>query len=389
MSLHEDREQFGSTQAGDNCPVVEMTPYPEPLRRRLERGYRKYDFKICQAVDWPRLKDFLRQYWGEQHPYVVSDSLLRWQMYNAEQDIYNFLYAEHRESGRIHSCLGCISTRHFDRDLPFLDAWPGLWVSAPEAAAGLGSECAIRYTKQIRARSLGVVGLTAHTRELIPRMGWTIDTMQHHYLLHPAKQEFRLVAGVEHAPSRPAFTDTRCHFTELTGAEVLSIEIEGHDATQDMPMKSPRYLYNRYIQHPVYRYRLFAIVHHQRVIGCLVTRLAHAHDACALRIVDYVGREEGLAGIADGLLRLLEETGAEYADLYSGGLSPDVLKRSGLVPHPEGDPVIIPNYFEPFEQRNKTLHYGYILPPGGHYRMFKGDSDQDRPNQVGAMVDSL
>ncbi len=55
-----------------------------------------------------------------------------------------------------------------------------------------------------------------------------------------------------------------------------------------------------------------------------------------------------------------------------------------MVPHPPGDPVVIPNYFEPFERRNKVLDYGFIVPSGVRYRMFKGDSDQDRPNRIPA-----
>lgn len=42
---------------------------------------------------------------------------------------------------------------------------------------------------------------------------------------------------------------------------------------------------------------------------------------------------------------------------------------------------MLPHYFEPLERRNKDIAFGHIAPPGARYRMFKGDSDQDRPNR--------
>jgi hypothetical protein len=40
--------------------------------------------------------------------------------------------------------------------------------------------------------------------------------------------------------------------------------------------------------------------------------------------------------------------------------------------------LIIPNYFEPFEQKNVKIELAYKAD--FPYVAFKGDSDQDRPN---------
>ena len=45
--------------------------------------------------------------------------------------------------------------------------------------------------------------------------------------------------------------------------------------------------------------------------------------------------------------------------------------------------LVIPNYFEPFEQKNIDIKFAYktaqSLPP---VRLFKADGDQDRPSEL-------
>ena len=44
------------------------------------------------------------------------------------------------------------------------------------------------------------------------------------------------------------------------------------------------------------------------------------------------------------------------------------------------DVIIIPNYYEPFEQKNIDINFSTNIHEG--FRMFKGDGDQDRPNSI-------
>ncbi len=46
----------------------------------------------------------------------------------------------------------------------------------------------------------------------------------------------------------------------------------------------------------------------------------------------------------------------------------------------EADTNIIPNHFEPFEQRNIDIHF--FTSQMEHFRMFKADGDQERPNCI-------
>ena len=77
---------------------------------------------------------------------------------------------------------------------------------------------------------------------------------------------------------------------------------------------------------------------------------------------------------------MLEEYEAEYLDLYSHGVPLKILKQAGFINREKVEGLVIPNYFEPFEQKNIDLRFAYktdqSLPP---VRLFKADGDQDRP----------
>jgi hypothetical protein len=360
-----------------------MTSVPPALRRRIEKGLARYGFRFCEAGDWERVRVFLRDHWSPTHPYVTAPELVRWMLRDPETGRYSFYLAEDRSSGEIHACATYLLTSQFDRSLPVRDLWAGLWAARRGAAPGLGGECLRKLMDEIRPRSIGGIGMSRNTVDLLPRLGWTLGLADHHYLLNPDIRDFRLVDGIAGVPvPSPASRGPHRRLRTLAGDEVRSLRIAGFDPLDCVPAKSMTYLANRYAAHPFYTYRLSAIENGGGPLGVLVSRTAEAAGGRAVRLVDFVGRDEAWAGLGPALADLVREERAEYADLYSAGLDTDLVRSAGMVPHPPGDPVVIPNYFEPFEKKNKSLDYGFIVPPGVRYRMFKGDSDQDRPNVI-------
>ena len=70
----------------------------------------------------------------------------------------------------------------------------------------------------------------------------------------------------------------------------------------------------------------------------------------------------------------------EYIDIYEVGIEDEILENSGFIERVEEDSNIIPNYFEPFIQKNIEIYY--MSNCNSKFRMFKGDGDQDRPSIV-------
>ncbi|MBQ9274865.1 MAG: hypothetical protein IJ228_08635 [Succinivibrio sp.] len=142
------------------------------------------------------------------------------------------------------------------------------------------------------------------------------------------------------------------------------------------PPKNGTYIANRYLHHPVYRYRLLGVLCEGTLKCAMVVRMCRAAGRRLLRIVDMVGRMEGLASIAGNLQVLLKELNAEAVDCYNTGIDRETFVAAGFLE--VGGATVIPNYFEPFVRKNISIHYAaYAAQP---VVLFKADCDQDRPN---------
>ena len=109
----------------------------------------------------------------------------------------------------------------------------------------------------------------------------------------------------------------------------------------------------------------------------LVIRILNVNGAKAIRIVDAIGQLQG--NLYDEFQAYLKEMGAEYIDFMNFGINEDIFYKMGFRKLDLEEKLIIPNYFEPFEQRNVKIDIAWKADYEG-YVAFKGDSDQDRPN---------
>ena len=134
---------------------------------------------------------------------------------------------------------------------------------------------------------------------------------------------------------------------------------------------------NRYAKHPIYKYKFYGIYNQQELISILVARFVNVKDRMVIRIVDALGKLQG--SLYESFQEILHDTGAEYIDFMNYGIDKSVFYKMGFRELDlEGD-LIIPNYFEPFEQCNVKIDIAWKADYGS-YVAFKGDSDQDRPN---------
>ena len=81
-------------------------------------------------------------------------------------------------------------------------------------------------------------------------------------------------------------------------------------------------------------------------------------------------------------LDLLVEEKAEYLDFMQYGIQKKYFIEAGFSLLNNTQDVIIPNYFEPLVKKNIPLLFSHNLYKKTNFRLFKGDGDQDRPNQV-------
>ena len=145
-------------------------------------------------------------------------------------------------------------------------------------------------------------------------------------------------------------------------------------------MKDSWYFEWRYLQHPNYKY-LYAGVLDQdcKIVGLLVMRRVSHNNSYATRLVDFIGDPQVLVQAKNQLTDLVAQQESEYLDFYCYGLDGNILSSAGFRLNKNDSDIIVPNYFEPFVQKNIPIHI--FSNNFSDFRMFKADGDQDRPNQ--------
>jgi hypothetical protein len=146
---------------------------------------------------------------------------------------------------------------------------------------------------------------------------------------------------------------------------------------QGQGYKSPQYIKKRYFNCPIYDYYAWKLMEGSDCIGILFGRQIEVNDHKVLRLVDYLGDLQNLSKIGTAVQEILVENEYEYADMLAGTLPEELMKRSGFTLRSEDDENIIPDYFEPFVQKNVNK---YFVKSNPEIVVFKAEGDQDRPS---------
>ena len=169
-------------------------------------------------------------------------------------------------------------------------------------------------------------------------------------------------------------------FIKLGADELQSLKLNG----EYHPLKTGRYFVNRYLRHPYYKYQIFGVVNSgdADIKTILSIRAIDANGSRCLRIVDVLGDLASCGCLAGPLQKLMRDENAEYVDCLNYGLPEEVFGGHGF--HTADAEHVIPNYFEPFVRENTVIRFAVLNKTPYPFVVFKGDSDQDRPNTIPA-----
>lgn len=326
--------------------------------------------------DVPAIIEFIREQWNPDHIFVKEPAFFEYML--CDGDEVNVIIAADL-SGKIFGMEGVTFYNSSDRP----DSTGMMWKCLKTENVMLGIEIDQYMASFKNQRFHFGVGSNPKTTLKITRKFYKHVTgkLDHFYRLS-RKQQFR-IALIRHAEVLPQ-EENGVRLLEVLGADELEKILPDEYLRSMTPYKDLNYLRRRYFEHPIYRYRVYGIEHPNRPLrSVLVMRVVEAAGSRAIKIVDFIGDNSDLAGIGDAVDRQMEQFGAEYTDIYSAGLNDELMEQAGFVRLTDGDSNIIPNYFEPFEQRNVDIYY--TAPYMENVRLFRGDADQDRPNTAGGL----
>ncbi|MBO6576982.1 MAG: hypothetical protein JJ896_15560 [Rhodothermales bacterium] len=325
------------------------------------------EIRQAKKVDEAAILAFLDTHWQKGHVFVRHPELLRWQHQDPDDaEALTFVLA--LRDGELLGLLGFIPFRRFDPAADWKDLALAVWKVRDDAAApGLGLQL-LNTVKRIRRPDLiCAVGISDMVVPIYRALGYTVGPMAHAALFP------------EIGPDGPAGGVPDVAREHASGAGKLTITRklpENLPPVASRPRKSLDYLRARYAEHPWYEYQF---AHNDDAL--LVLRKVDSPKGAVLRIVDLVGDAGALASCTPALRALTREQECAYLDLVHYGVPDEALP--GWVEVREHAELVLPNYFEPFEQRNVPLRMAFKAGAGSlPIRLLRGDTDQDRPNRL-------
>lgn len=345
--------------------------------------------RLATEADRPALLAFIRDHWSERHVFCHAPEVFDWQYLQADKRL-NMVMAASGDT--VLGVLGFIPMGRFDAALGDSDVLLALWkVRDDLAPPGLGLRLLKLIQSQLRPGLIGAIGTSDMVGPIYRALGYTLGRLQQAAIFTPAaKGRLAIARGVPNEaflPARSLAPGWRLAPVEgeiLTTAEAAAIATLSEAST---PRKSLAYVEERYLGHPFYAYRMALVLQDDRPHALLVWRRVACNGSHILRIVDIVGNTDWLAQ-GQALLRpLLESSGAEYIDLMQYGSAEAVLQVGGWF-SPDWTPgLILPNYFAPFVAENVSIalafrRFGPVSADAPPVRLYRADSDQDRPNQA-------
>ena len=336
-----------------------------------------YTFKYVPASELHKLQAFIDSHWKKNHCLAISRELMDFQHYNSESDSYNFIVAENNQTKEYDAIVGFIPTSQFDPSLASEgDYWGAIWkirddVDNPEINAA-GFYIWKSLLKLPGFHSYAAIAISDIAKRIYKIYRINLDYLRCYYMLNPDVADFRIADNVapEHLPD-PADSDPEYEIKPIADLRDVTL------SHSYKPKKTIPYLINRYKNHPFYHYDFYGIYRGDELKAILITRTVAANGSTALRIVDVYGKLDKYP-VGDALRRLLREKNAEYIDILNYGIPSEIFAAMGFRQLDFDGPLVIPNYFEPFERRNVKIDIAY--KSDHDYIAFKGDSDQDRPN---------
>ena len=324
-------------------------------------------------------QEFIRDHWNQDHLFAKETSVFDWQ--HKGPDDYNCMVA--KKSGALVGIQGILPLSHFDNQLPKNQIFlAGGWKVIEDKGVGIGLRL---YQSILKKYKPEFIAGTTMGPCLIPFHKWQgfeVGLMDHHVVLSPFVEEFKVAKVPEGLKPQPQKKKLSVSFRKLTEKDLDDLDTEALYLHQ-LPLKSDTYIKNRFMNHPVYRYDVYAVSKDNKSQALCVIRPIFREDAVVLRFVDFIGPNEAFSLMHDLVLDLLKAYNAEYLDLYSHGIPSILIQEAGFIDRRKIDGLIVPDYFEPFERKNVNVIFDYKCSrTHPAVRLFKADGDRDRPNRI-------
>lgn len=329
------------------------------------------EIRFADTEEIPEVMEFIKKYWNENHILANNREFMDYQHIDRNG---RFTYVIAKEDGKIYGVEGYIPMNV--KEAP--DICGALWKVIPCNYFMLGKAIRDALMDLTKCRVMASPGINMDTSGRVLGMyGQHLGKMDHYYRIRDL-QEYQ-IAIIKNKTICNEYVNSECRMEYVDSFFYMDKYISDEYLQTKIPYKDKVYLKHRYFEHPKYKYDVYAIVKEQRR-SFVVLREVSANGAKIAKIVDFIGEDEDLSGLACCWDRIMDEKGYEFIDIYSYGIADEIMEQSGFKKILSGgaEENIIPNYFEPFEAKNVDIYFVSNVLEGLH--LYRGDGDQDRPS---------
>lgn len=336
-----------------------------------------YYFRLAKIDDVDGIMKFIHDEWNKEHILAHNKEFFLWQYGRSEYDDYeniNFVIMEDKEN----NILGLIGFIAYSNDKERLHISQAITKIKPYGMLPMsGVELMKRQIQLVGEKIQFASGVNPTTiKPIFDRVFYNeVGTMQQFYMLNKEICDYRIAV----IKDRQYLTPSNSNYKLLEIDRLDKVSFDYNVNYDRMSYKSYEFINKRYFKHPIYKYKSWSLVDEQNQCkGLLFAREIEHNNSRILRIVDYRGDLSGLYGIGSEIYKIMIDSKYEYVDIMVSGLDETKMRSCGFNLLDVDGENIIPNYFEPFEQRNIRNNYY----KSGDIVIFKADGDQDRPNRL-------
>ena len=332
--------------------------------------------KLLNHNELKPFQEFISNKWKENHIFAIENSIFDWQ--HKGNDFYHYMIA--KQGLNIVGIHGIIPLNHFDKDLPSNQIFIALWRVLEGIGIGIGLRIFKKILDHYKPEFIAGLPVNPNVAKFYQSQKFDIVNLDHFVFLSSNITNFDIATipkGLSHS-----FTPIKqsIKFEKLTIDRFMSLN-SNYLYKHQMPTKSDQYIINRYMNHPVYNYLVYGMLRDSQLECICVLRPVYKGSSRAYTIVDYIGPNSSFHYIQPAILDLLKDLNTEFIDIYSHGIPEQELLRAGFINRKTSKNLIIPGLFEPFVNKNFDISCAFKNKSNINVRIFKGDSDADRPNQ--------
>jgi hypothetical protein len=317
------------------------------------------------------LNEFINKNYKKNHIIVKSSKVLNFFFLNKIKKRFNFVGSF--LNNKLVSIYGVLNNKHWDQKLKS-DMQLSLWINKKNNSVS-GFETIKYILNNLKPHSLFSGGLNPKTAGRLFSIFGKVVNYDHFYICNPI---IKKVASRNLKYSFSKLNKTENRFVIIRSVKPLMIPSYDY-----FPKKSLKFFLNKYTKNPFYNYYFLNFKLNNKINFFFVCReiFVKKLKTKILRVVDFYGNLPVDISIKSIITNYLIKNDFEYMDFIVYGIDKKKMNKTGF--NIKNKNQFIPNYFEPFLNRDFDLTLAIIVNPYDDKLVsVKGDADQEIPRKI-------